>query len=407
MEAVPAVRAEKARQSPSQGVRLRPEAALPQPAHDHRLHDHPVLRGRRAGGAPCSPRRPTPHDPYHMPHDGWKMDPSPPSAKAPLGTLPPQYDILYGVIWGTRSAFRIGLLVVLANVAIGLVLGAIAGYFGGIVDEIDHADHRHLLRHPVRWSWPWRSSSRWAGGSKSIMLVLIILGWPTYTRVIRSEILVIRNMDYIQAARASGASHLQILFRHILPNSIFSVIIIASMHIGTTVLTAAALSFLGLGAESGYADWGAMVSTCRNWIVGPVGEPPRLLVRRVHPRLRDRPVRAGLEPARRRDPRRVRPQDEEAVAVGRLIETREPVHRLPHLRGGGQGAERRGPRGERGRDLRPRRRVRLRQERDGALDDAHRAVPGHASWTAASSCSSDEEQALEGHRHRSSAARRT
>ena len=86
-----------------------------------------------------------------------------------------------------------------------------------------------------------------------------------------------RDLDYrphsgqgeIHASRASGSSHLRILLTHILPNSVFSVVIVASMRIGTTVLTAAALSFLGLGADSGYADWGQMVSTCRNWIVGP------------------------------------------------------------------------------------------------------------------------------------------
>jgi peptide/nickel transport system permease protein len=207
--------------------------------------------------------------PFNMPHVGRKMEPSPPSVKAPLGTLPQQYDILYGVIWGTRSAFRIGLLVVLANVAIGIVLGAIAGYFGGIVDEV-------IMRiTDIFFAIPWLVMAMalvvaLGRGLNSIILVLVILGWPSYTRVIRSEILVIRNMDYIQAARAGGASNLQILFRHILPNSIYSVLIIATMRIGTTVITAAALSFLGLGAESGYADWGQMVSTCRNWIVGPV-----------------------------------------------------------------------------------------------------------------------------------------
>jgi peptide/nickel transport system permease protein len=71
------------------------------------------------------------------------------------------------------------------------------------------------------------------------------------------------------AARASGASHFKIILKHILPNSIFSILIVASMNIGTVVLTAAALSFLGLGSPTGYADWGQMVSTCRNWIVGP------------------------------------------------------------------------------------------------------------------------------------------
>jgi len=218
--------------------------------------------------APVLAPPPRPHDPFLMPHDGWQINPSPPSAKNPLGTLPSQYDILYGVIWGTRNAFRIGILVVAANLAVGLVLGSIAGYFGGIIDEVVMriADIFYAIPILVMAMALVVALGR---GLQSVVVVLIILNWPTYTRVIRSEILVVRNMDFILAARASGASHLRILFRHVLPNSIFSAIIVASMNVGVTVLIAAALSFLGLGSDTGYADWGAMVSTCRNFIVGP------------------------------------------------------------------------------------------------------------------------------------------
>jgi len=221
-----------------------------------------------AAAAPWLAPPPRPHDPYLMPHDGWSMDPSPPSAAHPLGTLPSQYDILYGVIWGTRNAFRIGLAVVAANLAIGLVLGAVAGYFGGLVDEIIMriADIFYAIPLLVMAMALVIALGR---GLQSIVLVLIVLNWPTYTRMIRSEILIVRNMDYIQAARASGSSHLRILFHHVLPNSIFSAIIVGSMNVGMTILVAAALSFLGLGSDTGYADWGAMVSTCRNFIVGP------------------------------------------------------------------------------------------------------------------------------------------
>jgi len=221
-----------------------------------------------AVAAPYLAPPPRPHDPYLMPHDGWSMDPSPPSAAHPLGTLPSQYDILYGVIWGTRNAFRIGLAVVAANLAIGLVLGAVAGYFGGLVDEIIMriADVFYAIPLLVMAMALVIALGR---GLQSIVLVLIVLNWPTYTRMIRSEILIVRNMDYIQAARASGSSHLRILFHHVLPNSIFSAIIVGAMNVGMTILVAAALSFLGLGSDTGYADWGAMVSTCRNFIVGP------------------------------------------------------------------------------------------------------------------------------------------
>jgi len=213
---------------------------------------------------------PRPHDPYLMPHAGWSMTPSPPSEKNLLGTLPSQYDILYGVIWGTRHAFRIGVTVVAANLVVGLILGAIAGYFGGLVDEVIMrvTDIFYAIPSLVMAMALVVALGR---GWQSIVLVLIIVGWPTYTRMIRGDILVIRNLDYIHAARASGASHLRILLHHILPNSVFSTIIVGSMSVGTTILFAAALSFLGLGSEMGYADWGAMVATCRNFITGVPG----------------------------------------------------------------------------------------------------------------------------------------
>ena len=208
------------------------------------------------------------HDPYRIPHDGWVMAPSPPSADHPLGTMEQQYDILYGIIWGTRSAFKIGFTVVLINLIIGTVLGSIAGYYGGLFDEIIMriTDMFYALPFLVVAMALVVAIGR---GLQSIIIVMIILGWPTYTRMIRGDILIIREKDYILAARASGTSDLKIIIKHILPNSVYSVLIVASMNIGATVLTAAALSFLGLGAETGYADWGQMVSMCRNWIVGP------------------------------------------------------------------------------------------------------------------------------------------
>lgn len=211
-----------------------------------------------------------PAKPYQMPHEGWSTAPSPPSAENPFGTLEQQYDIYYGIIWGTRSAFRIGIFAVAVNLLTGLVLGSLAGYFGGILDEI-------IMRvADIFFSIPYLVMAMAlvvaiGRGLDSIIITLIILLWPQYTRVVRSEILSIRENDYVMAAKASGANHLQILLKHILPNSIYSVLIVASMQIGVTVLAAAALSFLGLGAEVGYADWGQMVSTARNWIIGSAG----------------------------------------------------------------------------------------------------------------------------------------
>ena len=211
-----------------------------------------------------------PNQPYEMPHDGWQNEPQPPSEEHPFGTLEQQYDMFYGIVWGSRNAFRVGLLVVIVNLITGLLLGSIAGYFGGIADEVIMriADIFYAIPFLVLAMFIVVVIGRGVG---SIILTLIIVLWPTYTRVIRSEILAVRERDFIQAARASGSSHLRIIFKHVLPNTIYSVLIVASMQIGVTVIAAASLSFLGLGADTGFADWGQMVSTARNWIVGPSG----------------------------------------------------------------------------------------------------------------------------------------
>lgn len=209
-------------------------------------------------------------DPFMIPHSGWTQEPQPPSVENPLGTMPEQYDIYYGLVWGTRNAFKIGFVIVFFNLLIGMTLGTIAGYFGGVVDEI-------IMRiTDLFYALPFLVIAMAlvvviGRGLQSIILVYVILGWRQYARIIRAEIMILRDKDYIQAARASGASHLRVIMSHILPNSIYSVLIVASMSVGTTILGAAALSFLGLGSDVGYADWGAIVSTCRNYIVGPPG----------------------------------------------------------------------------------------------------------------------------------------
>jgi peptide/nickel transport system permease protein len=98
------------------------------------------------------------------------------------------------------------------------------------------------------------------------MLAIIFFGWMTYARVIRGNIMALRDEEYALAARAIGVGNLRMLWRHLLPNAIFPVLVIASMNIGSYVLNFAALSFLGLGAQRGYADWGQMINFARNWI---------------------------------------------------------------------------------------------------------------------------------------------
>ncbi len=214
------------------------------------------------------------HAPYQMPHKGFSPTPKPPSAQNLFGTTSGQYDIFYGVVWGTRTAFKIGLFVVGIAGFIGISLGVISGYYGGWFDEI-------LMRIvDIVWSVPLLVLAMtivvaFGRGLENIMIALALVEWRWYVRVIRSEVLKLRDQDFVQAARLMGLSDLKIILRHIIPNAIYPVLIMASMDMGSMVISASFMSFVGLGAPKGYADWGQMVALARNYIVGPPDDPMR------------------------------------------------------------------------------------------------------------------------------------
>jgi len=246
---------------------------------------------------------PTPansRDSYMIPRDGFGTVPAPPTAKHIFGTTEGQYDIYYGVVWGTRTAFRVGVVITLFTVIIGLAIGSISAFYSGWFDEVMMRIVEIFLAFPFLLAAITLTSvlqtiyGRGEAGALMFlakllalitfgqslaqdinpvqlqiltgMLAIIVFGWMTYARVIRGNILAVRELDYVQAARVVGVRDMNILFRHMLPNAVFPVMVIASMDIGSYVLTFAALSFLGLGAQRGYADWGQMINFARNWI---------------------------------------------------------------------------------------------------------------------------------------------
>ena len=210
--------------------------------------------------------------PYDTPRAGFLATPQPPSPDAIFGITEGQYDIYYAVIWGTRTAFKIGLGVVAISVLVGTIVGAAAAYYGGALDEI-------LMRIvDVFMAVPFLIAAMvltalLGKGIVPVTIALSTFGWMSYARIIRSEILRIREMDYVHAARAYGASDLRLIVLHIIPNAFFPVLVLATMATGSMVLTASALSFLGVGTEEGYADWGQFIAYARNWIVGQPGNP--------------------------------------------------------------------------------------------------------------------------------------
>jgi len=218
--------------------------------------------------APPRPGR----DPYMIPRYGYSPIPKPPSPEHPFGLTQGQYDLYYGVIWGTRAAYRIGVLIIAISALIGIVIGGVAGYYGGIIDEI-------LMRvTDIIFAFPGLILAMalvvaFGPGLDSVTLAMVLVWWPGYARLIRGEFLRIKSEDFVEAAKAIGCSDLRVIVKHILPNAIYPLLIMASLDIGSVVLVVAALSFLGLGAPEGYADWGQLISLSRNWITGRPGDP--------------------------------------------------------------------------------------------------------------------------------------
>ncbi|MGC8955192.1 MAG: ABC transporter permease [Fervidobacterium sp.] len=208
-------------------------------------------------------------NPYIMPVITWSSEPVPPSAEHPFGMIQGR-DIFYGVVWGTRTAFYIGLTVTIISTIFGIIIGSIAGYYGGWIDEI-------LMRiTDVFMSIPFLLAAMVlttiiGNGLDKVMIAMTVFGWMGAARLIRANILQVKEEQFVLAAKALGVKDFFIIVRHVLPNTIFPVLIQASMRMGSLVITAAGLSFLGLGAPLGYADWGSMLNYTRNWILGTTG----------------------------------------------------------------------------------------------------------------------------------------
>lgn len=200
-----------------------------------------------------------PKDPLQV-NIGQKL--LPPSSEHWFGTDEVGRDILSRIIYGTRISLKIGLLVVLIAFPIGTILGAVAGYMGGIVDQT-------IMRiTDIFLSFPGiilaMSIAAALGPSiENVLLALAITWWPWYTRIVRSSVLSIKNSEFVESARALGANPIRILLKEIIPNSIAPASIQASLDLGFVILAAAGLSFIGLGAQPPSPEWGAMLSSSR------------------------------------------------------------------------------------------------------------------------------------------------
>jgi len=229
-------------------------------------------------------------DPYKIPRDGYSPEPREPGTlweKNPpplpiwmkwigqeqwihyFGTASGQWDIFYGVIWGARSALKVGIIIEGLTLLIGILVGALSGFYGGWLDNLLMRITEVFMAFPFLLAaltlsailTPVLGKGLWPAA-----LALVVFGWMSYARLIRGDVLTIREREFVIAARVIGAKDGRILSKHIIPNAIYPTLVLASLDIGTIVISYAALCLMKNGVEVGYADWGQLISFARNWI---------------------------------------------------------------------------------------------------------------------------------------------
>ena len=188
-----------------------------------------------------------------------------PSDAHPLGLDELGLDVLSRIVWGARVSLRVGFSVVLLASLIGVTLGAISGYFGGIVDVLIMRLCDILLAFPgillaialVAVLGP---------SLNNVILALSIIGWVGYARLVRGQVLKVREMEFVTAARAMGARSPRVIALHVLPNVMNPVIVMATLGLAGAILAEASLSFLGLGVQPPTPSWGAMLTYGRQYL---------------------------------------------------------------------------------------------------------------------------------------------
>jgi peptide/nickel transport system permease protein len=212
--------------------------------------------------------------------------PKPPTEEAILGTTPGSFDVYYTLIWGSRSAFRVGLIVTLLTALIGISIGSTSAYLGGRTNTILMRITDAFLAFPaiagvglftqilIRPGFDIEPGPIQTFLAEievgPITLALICFSWMPYARLINSMILKLNNEEFIQAAHALGAGFFRVVFRHLIPNAISPIVVLAARDIGGMVLLAAGFTFIGF---PGGSSWGTMLVKSRSWIVGPAGNP--------------------------------------------------------------------------------------------------------------------------------------
>ncbi len=197
-------------------------------------------------------------DPAQMPRDWGAIAVPPGSPDHILGTTNTGGDVFYGVVWGSRTSLRLSILVVSITVTVGVIVGSVAGFLGGRVDEILMRLVDVFLSIP-ELIFALAIAAVLGPAFRNIILALAVVFWVKYARIMRGQVITVKQNDYVDAARVIGDSPVRIFAKDVLPNAITPVVVQATMDMGNIVLVGATLSFIGL-AEAGLAEWGVLVA---------------------------------------------------------------------------------------------------------------------------------------------------
>lgn len=199
------------------------------------------------------------HDPMDI-HIGPRF--APPSREFPAGTDRLGRDIFSRLVWGSRVSLSVGFVAAGLSITLGTIVGATAGYFGGVVDDVLMRICEVIMAIPTFFLL----LTVVAVFERSMLNIMLVIGfttWPSAARLVRGQFLSLREMDYVEAARSSGAKNSRIVFRHILPNAMAPIIVSTTLRVGGAILTESSLSFLGLGITNP-PSWGSLLEAGRH-----------------------------------------------------------------------------------------------------------------------------------------------
>lgn len=202
------------------------------------------------------------HDPTSM---NFSQQFLPPSWQFPFGTDNLGRCIFSRVVEGTRVSLVVASLVVVLSVVIGTLVGLISGFVGGVLDTFLMRVVDIFLSFPTI-VFALALSAVLGTGATNLIIALSLIMWTRFARLVRGEVVLLRNEEYIESARALGNSRGRIMVQYLLPQIASKVIVLASLDIGSVILFSSSLSFLGLGAQPPSPDWGAMISDAKNYL---------------------------------------------------------------------------------------------------------------------------------------------